>query len=103
LMLTEEVRIHKRQVVQEQEVNETLRREHVEVVIPDNGLVTVNDLKTPAVVVPGPHIPSTTSPAADMPVYAQPTMPNPIPTFKPDRANTLDPSNNVTRINPDGL
>jgi len=49
LMLKEEVRIHKRQVIREQEINETLRREHVEVVSSNSGLVTVNDASQPAV------------------------------------------------------
>lgn len=43
LMLKEEVRIIKRQVVRDQQINETLRREHVEIVPPDSDLVSVND------------------------------------------------------------
>ncbi|MBN9391957.1 MAG: YsnF/AvaK domain-containing protein [Chloroflexi bacterium] len=43
LMLKEEVRIRKRQAVSDQQINETLRREYVEIVPPNLDHVTIND------------------------------------------------------------
>ncbi len=82
LMLVEEVRIHKRQVVREQEINETLRREHVEVIAPNNGLVTVNDTSQPeAAPAPQPH----SVPGQGVLNHAPPTRPNPMNTAIPYR------------------
>ncbi len=88
LMLVEEVRIHKRQVVREQEINETLRREHVEVVAPNNGLVTVNDTSQPTAA-PAPQPQS----APEQGVFNQvqpPIQPNPLNTAVPYRPIGID-------------
>jgi hypothetical protein len=99
------VRISKRQEVREQEVNETLRREHLEIANPGNDLVSINDLTAPPVA-PGPQ--SQVSPGSG-PVIpgeapAAPYVPlgttNPAPAPVPPRPG---PSGEANQLYPDGL
>lgn len=96
LMLKEEVRISKRQVVNEQEVNETLRREHLDVAAPDNGLVTVNDRTRPPVA-PGPPGQTVPGPGPVVPGAGQTVPPAPLNT-----ATTNQPGES-NQLYPDGL
>jgi hypothetical protein len=103
LMLIEEVRIRKRQEVREQEVNETLRREHLKIVNPDNDLIRVNDLTTPTVA-PGPQnqVAAGPGPVASGEGPATPYMPlgtaNPAPA--PPQPG---PPGEANQLYPDGL
>jgi len=90
LMLKEEVRVSKRQVTRVQQVNETLRREHVELVPPDNNLVNINDTTASTAsagasqsqvdeIIDGDMDPAQTG----LPVTDQPTMANPAAPYRP--------------------
>jgi len=90
LMLKEEVRISKRQVVRAQQIDETLRREHVELVPPDNNLVTIHDT-THSTAPAGPAqsnvdeiIDADMDPAqTGLPLTEQSTMANPATPYRP--------------------
>ncbi len=90
LMLKEEVRVSKRQVTRVQQVNETLRREHIQLVSPDNNLVNINDM-TASNAPGGPQqssvdeiIDGDMDPAqTGLPVTEQPTMANPAVPYQP--------------------
>lgn len=93
LMLVEEVRIHKRQVVRDQQINETLRREHIEVVAPDNDLVTVKE-----------NTGTAATPAATS--AANPATPGPVPFIDDDQATRpvpIVPPSQVSPYQPIGL
>jgi uncharacterized protein (TIGR02271 family) len=100
LMLIEEVRISKRQEVREQEVNETLRREHLKIANPDNDLIRVNDLSTPTVAPgsqnqvaagPGPVVSGEGPAAPYMPLGTANPAPAPPQSGSPGEANQLYP------------
>jgi uncharacterized protein (TIGR02271 family) len=107
LMLKEEVRISKRQVVRVQQIDETLRREHVELVPPNNDLVTINDATGTNMagssqanideILDGDMDPTQTN----LPVTEQPTMANPAAPYRPlgyDQPSTPEVTSN--RPNP---
>jgi len=90
LMLKEEVRVSKRQVTRVQQVNETLRREHVELVPPDNNLVNINDMTASNTaggvsqsqvdeIIDGDMDPAQTG----LPLTEQPTITNPAAPYRP--------------------
>lgn len=93
LVLKEEIRIRKSQAVSEQQINETLRREHVEIVPPDNDHVTINDSTRAGTgpvaasraddevneIIDGDLDPNPT----DLPLTEQATMPNPGSGYRP--------------------
>ena len=89
LMLKEEVRISKRQVVRVQQIDETLRREHIELVTPNNDLVTIHDATGQTMagssqanvdeILDGDMDPAQTS----LPVTEQPTLANPATPYQP--------------------
>jgi len=118
LMLKEEVRISKRQVVRDQQINETLRREHVEIVPPNNDLVNVNDTIGSAAAPAGTV---TTSPSAsddslneiidgdmdpaesELALTEQPTLPNTAIPYNPiGYERSPAPAGNNNRATPPG-